>query len=219
VIVLSLLLVLTSAGLLLAGMIRWLNGASTAHTEPLVWASLVVGVLAVLLVAWAVARRRGAAVESDGANGSADASGEPVGWGSGSGHPPVGSAGPAGPAEPWSTPSAPAPDSGHFQQPAESPADGYGQQPPGAPDGLGGLPTPPDEPSVEVADPRDSARLDQAGDVRVLVVDGRPRYHLASCPHLIGRSVVEVSRADARAAGFTPCGQCRPESELARLRP
>ncbi|MGY1623308.1 hypothetical protein ACI789_14010 [Geodermatophilus sp. SYSU D00965] len=55
----------------------------------------------------------------------------------------------------------------------------------------------------------------------VLVVDEHPRYHLAGCPHLAGRTAVPLPMVEARADGFTPCAVCRParhaaETERAR---
>jgi len=49
-----------------------------------------------------------------------------------------------------------------------------------------------------------------------LVVDGRPRYHLAGCRHLTGRETVPLPISEARETGFTPCAWCRPDSRLAQ---
>ncbi|MFV2101088.1 hypothetical protein [Micromonospora sp. LOL_024] len=54
------------------------------------------------------------------------------------------------------------------------------------------------------------ARL--ADDVRV--VDGRPRYHLDECPHLVGREHEPLPVAEAVELGFTPCGHCTPDTIL-----
>ena len=49
----------------------------------------------------------------------------------------------------------------------------------------------------------------------VLVVDGRPRYHLAGCVHLLGRGESEpLPVAEAVELGFTPCSLCEPDSAL-----
>jgi hypothetical protein len=48
----------------------------------------------------------------------------------------------------------------------------------------------------------------------VLVVDGRPRYHLAGCPHLRGRETEPVPVREAVELGFTPCGRCEPATAL-----
>ena len=51
-------------------------------------------------------------------------------------------------------------------------------------------------------------------DVRVLVVDERPRYHLDSCGWLGNRPTVPVSLRQARSLGFTPCALCAPNAVL-----
>jgi hypothetical protein len=50
--------------------------------------------------------------------------------------------------------------------------------------------------------------------VDVLVVDSRPRYHLATCTHLLGRRSEPVPVGEAVELGFTPCGRCEPDSAL-----
>ena len=49
----------------------------------------------------------------------------------------------------------------------------------------------------------------------VLVVDEHPRYHLAGCPHLAGVDTIPVPMDEARTDGFTPCGTCAPDRNLA----
>jgi ribonuclease E len=49
----------------------------------------------------------------------------------------------------------------------------------------------------------------------VLVVPGRPRYHVAGCRYLVGKETEERSVAEARNEGFTACGICRPDENLA----
>jgi hypothetical protein len=49
----------------------------------------------------------------------------------------------------------------------------------------------------------------------VLVVQGRPRYHVEGCRYLSGRTPEPVDVLDAREEGFTPCGVCRPDDLLA----
>jgi hypothetical protein len=51
-------------------------------------------------------------------------------------------------------------------------------------------------------------------DAEVLVVDGRPRYHLADCAFLAGRPTVPLPLSVARRSGFTPCALCRPDTTL-----
>jgi hypothetical protein len=49
----------------------------------------------------------------------------------------------------------------------------------------------------------------------VLVLDERPRYHLAGCVHLTGRTPIPLPHDEARTDGFTPCGVCTPDRVLA----
>jgi hypothetical protein len=49
----------------------------------------------------------------------------------------------------------------------------------------------------------------------VLVVDEQPRYHVAGCPHLAGRTTIPLPLDEARTDGFTPCGICGPDATLA----
>ncbi|MFV2086939.1 hypothetical protein [Micromonospora sp. LOL_021] len=72
---------------------------------------------------------------------------------------------------------------------------------------------PPDEPAVEETGETDHARL--AGlDADVIVVDGRPRYHRASCLHLVARDGEPLAVREALELGFTPCGLCQPNRTL-----
>jgi hypothetical protein len=50
--------------------------------------------------------------------------------------------------------------------------------------------------------------------VDVLVIDGRPRYHLAGCVHLLGRDSEPLPVGEAVELGFTPCSLCEPDSAL-----
>ncbi len=72
---------------------------------------------------------------------------------------------------------------------------------------------PADEPAQQRVGPADAAHLART-TIEVLVVDGRPRYHLAGCPHLTGRDTEPVPVAEAIDLGFTPCGRCRPVDRL-----
>ena len=49
----------------------------------------------------------------------------------------------------------------------------------------------------------------------VLVVAGRPRYHVEGCRYLNGKDADAVAIAAAQADGFTPCGVCKPDEALA----
>jgi hypothetical protein len=92
---------------------------------------------------------------------------------------------------------------------ARSDAARFDAPPLGDPDGD----DPPDEPPPQAIRPADAVRVAQMS-VEVLVVDGRPRYHLAQCPHLNGRLTEPLPVAEAVELGFTPCGLCRPVDRL-----
>ncbi len=51
----------------------------------------------------------------------------------------------------------------------------------------------------------------------VLVISGRPRYHVGGCEFVEGNDDSEpLEINEARELGFTPCGACRPDETLAR---
>lgn len=54
-----------------------------------------------------------------------------------------------------------------------------------------------------------------AGGGEVLVVEGRPRYHVAGCRYLSGKDPKSIEVGQARADGFTACGVCKPDEALA----
>ncbi|OJF13259.1 clumping factor A [Couchioplanes caeruleus] len=72
---------------------------------------------------------------------------------------------------------------------------------------------PDDEPLPQKVRPADAVRVARL-DAEVVVVDGRPRYHVADCPHLSGRQTEGLPVAEAVELGFSPCGQCRPVDRL-----
>jgi hypothetical protein len=72
---------------------------------------------------------------------------------------------------------------------------------------------PVDEPLPQSVRPADAVRIAQL-DAEVLVVDGRPRYHLPDCPHLVGRLTEPIPVNEAVDLGFSPCGLCRPVDRL-----
>jgi hypothetical protein len=77
---------------------------------------------------------------------------------------------------------------------------------------------PSDEPPAQRVSPAQQARVAQI-DADVLVIDGRPRYHLPGCVHLLGREHESLPVSEAVELGFTPCGLCEPDSTLlARVR-
>jgi hypothetical protein len=70
-----------------------------------------------------------------------------------------------------------------------------------------------DEPAEQPLPAEDAARLGTL-DTRVLVVDGRPRFHLADCAFLVGREPEPMPVSEAIEFGFTACGLCRPATAL-----
>ncbi len=72
---------------------------------------------------------------------------------------------------------------------------------------------PPDEPSAQMVSPANAARVAMLS-TDVLVVDGRPRYHVAGCVHLHGRETEPLPVGEAVELGFTPCALCEPDSAL-----
>lgn len=55
---------------------------------------------------------------------------------------------------------------------------------------------------------------EEDGLALVVVVPGRPRYHLDGCPELGDEPGVDLDVLDAREEGFTPCGTCRPDAGI-----
>jgi hypothetical protein len=219
VILLSLVLVLLSLGLLIAG----LAGAS----QGLVWASILSSVAAGTCLALAVLRRRAAPEEIGADDDQADAptAGDGVVTRA-TGGVPEGTA-------PWSAPESGGPVAANWGSPAGRSAEAAGEITPAGPPAAeldeatevvsvpGGehdadaYPDPPDEPPEEDVSAPDALRVTGL-DTDVYVVDGRPRYHLQDCPHLADREVVPLPVPEAREAGFTPCSLCMPDSTLAR---
>jgi hypothetical protein len=71
------------------------------------------------------------------------------------------------------------------------------------------------EPPVEEVEVTDLLLILDLTD-EVLVVDEHPRYHLAGCPHLTDVATIPLPMDEARADGFTPCGTCAPDHNLAQ---
>jgi hypothetical protein len=70
------------------------------------------------------------------------------------------------------------------------------------------------EPAEENTDATDLLVVSELSD-EVVVIDERPRYHLAACPWLGDRPTMPLPVSEARELGFTPCSQCSPDSTLA----
>jgi hypothetical protein len=199
VIVVSLLLVLGSAVMLVLGL-------AEAH-QVLIWASIGASIAAALALATAVVRRRGesgspltAALQGHGALAVGQSSGlidvpRPPADGQ------TGGDAASGGRHSEMAPGIGDPDAGND-------ADN--------PDAASAVhhPDPPDEPPEEDVSASDVLRIVDLRD-EVLVVDGRPRYHLAGCRHLIARETIPLSVSEAREAQFTPCAWCHPDSTIA----
>jgi hypothetical protein len=74
---------------------------------------------------------------------------------------------------------------------------------------------PSDEPSEVPMSSVEAAALMRM-DAEVMVVDGRPRFHLGGCVHLVGRESESLPAYEAVELGFTACSLCRPAQSLLR---
>ena len=72
---------------------------------------------------------------------------------------------------------------------------------------------PADEPAEQSVTQSDIDRIGQL-TTEVVVIDGRPRYHLDGCVHLLGLEPEFLPALEAVELGFTPCGLCRPATAL-----
>ena len=131
---------------------------------------------------------------------------------------------PTSPASPGaqSTPADPAAPAAPVSPDARTSTGAAAPQPDGprAPtvDSGGALPSPTGddsdpEPAPELLLSSEKKKLAGA-DEPVLVVDGRPRYHLDDCPQLDGRTPVELTVGTAIDLGFTPCSRCAAATRL-----
>lgn len=112
---------------------------------------------------------------------------------------------------PVADPSEPPTADGHARPGQREPSDGVGDDPtPTSP--AGGDPLD-DEPPAQHVSPADLDRLARLDDP-VRVVDGRPRFHLRGCLHLLDRDDEALPVAEAVELGFTPCAGCAPATVL-----
>lgn len=74
---------------------------------------------------------------------------------------------------------------------------------------------PSDEPAEITMSSVEAAALMRM-DAEVMVVDGRPRFHLGGCVHLVGRDSESLPAYEAVELGFGPCALCRPAQSLLR---
>jgi hypothetical protein len=110
----------------------------------------------------------------------------------------------------------PEPAAGEAYSPVPDPADPLADAPaPTAPAADGPFDGDPPAQPLSAADVARLAGLDD----EVRVVDGHPRFHLADCPHLVGRADEALTVAEAVDLGFTPCGRCAPVHALLAGRP
>lgn len=72
---------------------------------------------------------------------------------------------------------------------------------------------PADEPPAQASSPADAAVIATMA-APVYVIDGRPRYHLRSCAHLLGRQSEALPVYEAVELEFTPCGLCEPDTRI-----
>ncbi|OXM48131.1 hypothetical protein [Amycolatopsis alba] len=70
------------------------------------------------------------------------------------------------------------------------------------------------DPGEEQSDPADVAIVSEL-ETEVVVVDEYPRYHVTSCTWLEARDTIPLGIGEARQLGFTPCGLCTPDAEIA----
>lgn len=70
------------------------------------------------------------------------------------------------------------------------------------------------DPPVEEVEVTDLLLVVDVTD-EVLVLDERPRYHLAGCAHLAGHAPIPLPLDEAKSDGFTPCAVCEPDRQLA----
>jgi hypothetical protein len=187
-------LVLLGLGLFVAGILT--------GTTALYWACVAACVVAAVLLV-AARRRLTAGTSGAGPASSAVAEGSPVGAPSGdgsSGNAPSGDGGAA------AAPSEQSPGDGAHAIGASEPV-AIVPEDPAVPEDLG-------DPPVEEVEVTDLLLVVDLTD-EVLVVDEHPRYHLAGCAHLAGRTAIPLPLDEARTDGFTPCGVCEPDRHLA----
>lgn len=73
------------------------------------------------------------------------------------------------------------------------------------------------EPAEEDTDAADVLAVSEL-DREVVVIDERPRYHLAGCRWVGDRATIPLPVREARELGFTPCSVCTPDVRLAAER-
>lgn len=219
----SLLLIVVAVGLLVVGLLQGANALLVASIA----ASLLAAVALILGGRQVAAARRTAAAQTRSRSGAGDrvraardleevpvARREPVGAGVGVGSGLYGQAA----ADETSMMSPVRESPVHHEEPYPSvPHQSYGM---GAAlddddddDDYDDEDEPEDEPAPQITTAADRARVSQLTS-DVYVVDGRPRYHLRECVHLLGRENEPLPVGEANELGFTPCGACEPDATL-----
>lgn len=187
-------MILLNFGLVLAAVALLIIGLGTGNVA-LVWASVGASVIAAACLAFvATARRRGGLVEPAFEDAAVSAGGQVPGAREPERPARMAGAPDTPTAEPTTAPIAT--PTGHAHSGPATPAPNTAAEP---------------EEHPAAAD----AELIAGRDDLVLVVDGLPRYHLFTCPRLADQETVPLALREAKADGFTPCGQCRPDSTLA----
>jgi hypothetical protein len=72
---------------------------------------------------------------------------------------------------------------------------------------------PADEPDEQAISEQDGLALAQLS-TDVVVIDGRPRFHVDGCLHLLGFTTARLPVLEAVELGFTPCALCAPATAL-----
>jgi hypothetical protein len=98
---------------------------------------------------------------------------------------------------------------------ATAPPPGAGTSAEPASAGAHGRPGELGDPPVEEVEVTDLLMVVDLKD-EVLVVDEHPRYHVAGCSYLAGRTTIPLPLDEARTDGFTPCAVCAPDRTLAQ---
>ncbi|MFF0524750.1 hypothetical protein ACFYTC_39180 [Actinomadura nitritigenes] len=110
-------------------------------------------------------------------------------------------------------PAAPARKGGKAKRPRPAPPVPAAKSASGAPAATRPALDAPAEPDDEVEIPVQP--VDVPDDALVFVVRGRKRYHLDTCRQLAGRDTEELTYAEAKEEGFSPCTACMPDTALA----
>jgi hypothetical protein len=87
------------------------------------------------------------------------------------------------------------------------------EEPPPTFDEVEDVDDPADEPAAELVMSSEVSRLAEL-DTEVLVIDGRPRYHLRTCTHLADKPGQALPVSEAIELGFTPCSECAAATTL-----